>query len=102
MAIAMLLSGEAVTEELYRRVTETMFGGFPMREDQTPDGLILHTAGSASGGWYVYDLWESQEHFDRFIANQLGPALEQVVDPNGPRPEPQFFAVDTLVKGGSL
>ncbi|HZR95055.1 MAG TPA: hypothetical protein VFA56_05135, partial [Gaiellaceae bacterium] len=74
MAVGMLLAGEGVTEDIYRQATEKMFGGYPMREDQSPDGLILHTAGQGEQGWYVYDVWESQEHFQRFVESKLGPA----------------------------
>jgi hypothetical protein len=45
MAVGMLLAGEGVTQESYRQLTEAMFGNYPMREDQSPDGLIVHTAG---------------------------------------------------------
>jgi hypothetical protein len=98
----MLLAGEGVTEDSYRELTEAMFGGYPMREDQAPDGLILHTAGRGDQGWYVYDVWESQDHFQRFIAEKLGPAMESIDTAGGARPEPQFFPIETLVKGSAL
>jgi hypothetical protein len=47
-----------------------------MREDQSPEGLIVHTAGQGDQGWYVYDVWESREQFERFVAEQLAPAIE--------------------------
>jgi len=102
MAVGMLLAGEAVTEDSYRQLTEKMFGSYPMREDQSPDGLILHTAGQSEQGWYVYDVWESKEHFQRFVENMLGPALQEVGAGGGSRPEPQFFPIETLVKGPAL
>jgi hypothetical protein len=102
MAIGMLLAGEGVTQESYRQLTEAMFGNFPMREDQSPDGLIVHTAGQGEQGWYVYDLWESREHFQRFVEEKLGPAIEETGAGGGARPEPQFFPIETLVKGPSL
>ena len=49
-----------------------------MREDQSPDGLILHTAGQGEQGWYVDDVWESQDDFQRFVESNLGPALQEV------------------------
>jgi hypothetical protein len=102
MAVGMLLAGEGVTEESYRQLTEAMFGNYPMREDQSPDGLIVHTAGQSEQGWYVYDLWESQDHFQRFVADKLGPAIESTGAGGGARPEPQFFPIETLVKGPAL
>lgn len=102
MAVGMLLSGEAVTADFYRQVTEEMFGNFPMREDQSPDGLLLHTAGQGDDGFYVYDVWESKEHFERFVQSKLGPAIGRLDAGGGGRPEPQFFPVDQLVKGPAL
>ena len=32
----------------------------------SPDGRVYHVAAPGSGGWFVVDVWESQEHFDRF------------------------------------
>jgi hypothetical protein len=102
MAVAMLLAGEGVTEESYKQLTEAMFGNFPMREDQAPDGLLIHTAGASDQGWYVYDIWESREHFQRFVEEKLGPAMEAGGTEGGARPEPQFFGIETLVTGPAL
>jgi len=63
MAVGMLLAGEAVTKDTYRQVTEKMFGSYPMPEEDSPEGLIMHTAGQSEQGWYVYDIWESKEQF---------------------------------------
>jgi hypothetical protein len=99
----MLLAGDAVTRETYRTVTEKMFGTFPMPEEASPEGLIMHTAGQTDEGFYVYDVWESQEHFGRFVETKLGPALAQLAGgPSGAQPEPQFFPIETLVKGRAL
>lgn len=102
MAVGMLLAGEGVTEESYRQLTEAMFGSFPMTEERSPDGLILHTAGQGEQGWYIYDVWESQEHFQRFAEEKLGPATESTGVGGGASPHPQFFPISTLVKGRAL
>jgi hypothetical protein len=102
MAVGMLLAGVGVTKDSYRQLTETMFGNYPMREDQSPDGLILHTAGESEQGWYVYDIWESKEHFQRFTEAKLGPAIEETGADESGRPVPQFYAIETFVKGPAL
>jgi len=102
MAVGMLLMGEAVTRDNYVQVTEKMFGSYPMREEQSPDGLLVHTAGQTDQGWYVYDIWESKEQFLRFVDDKLGPALAEVGAGGGERPEPQFHPIETLVKGPAL
>jgi hypothetical protein len=98
----MLLAGEAVTRDTYRDVTEKMFGTYPMREEDSPDGLIVHTAGETEQGWYVYDVWESEEAFGRFVDTKLGPALAEIGAGDGDRPQPQFFPIETIVKGSAL
>ena len=103
MAVGMLLAGEGVTKDSYTQVTEKMFGTYPMRDEQSPEGLVLHTAGQSDQGWYIYDIWESQEHFQRFVESKLGPALQEIGAGGGSsRPEPQFFPIETLVKGQAL
>jgi hypothetical protein len=100
MAVGMLLAGELVTRDTYVKVTEKIFGAFPMRSDQAPEGLILHTAGETSDGFYIYDVWESKEHFQRFNEAQVGPAMQEIlgdVPADAPRPEPQFYDAEVVV-----
>jgi hypothetical protein len=98
----MLLAGEGVSEDSYRQLTETMFGNFPMSEEQSPDGLLIHTAGESDQGWYVYDIWESKEHFQRFVEEKLAPATEKLGTGSSSLPEPQFYPIETMVKGPAL
>jgi hypothetical protein len=96
----MLLAGEGVTEDSYRQLTEEMFGSYPMPEGNAPEGLILHTAGQGEQGWYIYDIWESQEQFQRFVDGKLMPAMQSTgAAGGGTPPQPQFFPISTLVKG---
>ena len=53
--------------QVYDNITERMFGHSPMRADEAPEGLILHSAGQGEQGFYVYDVWESREDFERFM-----------------------------------
>ncbi|MBV8489480.1 MAG: hypothetical protein JO199_03045 [Candidatus Eremiobacteraeota bacterium] len=49
---------------------------------EPPHGLIFHwSAKTSSGDLRVVDVWESQEAFDRFMAEKLGPALAEVTLP---------------------
>jgi hypothetical protein len=101
MAVGVLAAAPEFTRQVYDNVTEKMFGHSPMRADEAPDGLILHSAGQGEQGFYVYDVWESREAFDRFMEERLGPAMAEVM--GGPPPEggaPQFFPIDLLVVRG--
>jgi hypothetical protein len=102
MAVGMLMAGEGVTKETYEQVTEKMFGSYPMNNADAPDGLIVHSAGQGEQGWYIYDIWESKEDFERFMQEKLMPAMQAVMGDQmpgpGEGPQPQFFPVEVLVK----
>jgi hypothetical protein len=102
MAVGVLLAGEGITAESYRELTEAMFASYPMTEDESPEGLMVHTAGQSEQGWYVYDVWESPDHYQRFVETKLGPAIEATGAGGGTRPEPQLFPIEVLVKGPAL
>jgi hypothetical protein len=102
MAVGVLTAAPEFTKQIYDDVTEKMFGhAAPMREDEAPEGLIVHSAGQGEQGYYVYDIWESREAFERFMGEKLGPALGEVM--GGPPPEggaPQYFPIEVLTIPG--
>ncbi len=63
---------------------------------QPAEGLILHLAGPAEGGWRVIDVWESEEAFERFRRERLMPAIQAVG--NIPRPQVQVTPGHNLVR----
>jgi len=100
MAVGMLLAGEGVTKDAYAALTEKMFGNYPMREDQAPEGLIVHTAGETAEGWYIFDIWNSQEQFEQFMADRIGPAAAEL---GAETPmKPVYYPIETIVKGSAL
>jgi hypothetical protein len=70
-----------------------------MQAEDAPEGLIIHSAGQSEQGFYVYDIWESREHFQRFAETRLGPAVRELM-PQAQPPEPQFYEIETLVRAG--
>jgi hypothetical protein len=45
----------------------------------TPDGFRMHAAGATpDGGFRIFEVWESQEHFDRFVEERLMPILREI------------------------
>jgi hypothetical protein len=99
MAVAMLQMADMFTKEIYDQVSEKMFGHTDMRPEEAPEGLILHSAGQGDRGWYVYDIWESREAFERFSDEKLMPAIKEVMGDVQPPPEaaPQFYDVQVVV-----
>lgn len=96
MAVGMLLAGEGFTRDAYVAVTEKMFGNYPMRADQAPDGLIVHTAGESPMGFYVYDIWESKEQFGAFAETRIAPAMAEAGVEGAA--EPVFYDIETIVE----
>src|SRR5690349_14825690 len=97
MPVGVLQMTPGGTKEQYEQVGEKMFGVRSSEFDsaEAPDGLLMHTAGPTEGGWYVYDVWQSREHVQRFFEGRLMPALQEVGAPMGD--PPQFFEIESLV-----
>ena len=92
MAVGMLLQVPQFTRDHYDRVMQAM----EWDSRPQPEGLIAHFAGSTDDGWFVFDVWESQEAFGRFAEERLRPALEQVAD-DMPPIEPQFIQLHNQI-----
>ena len=85
MPVAMMVDNPRGTQEIYERVRELL--GL-----EKPAGGIVHVAGpSPTGGWRVFEVWETEEDASRFMQERLGPVFEAIGVP-GP-PPPQFWAV---------
>ena len=82
MAIAIVMDFDGGTLEQYDRVIELM--------KFTPGGRgavhgLFHWVAPTDNGIRVTDVWESQESFDKFAAEQIGPFTQQVGIPAPPR-----------------
>lgn len=89
MAVGMLMQSAEITEELYDSVMEHL----EWDEKDLPQGFVSHYAGPTSDGWLVFDVWESQEDFERFVQERLGPALAAAYGAQPPSIEPQFIPI---------
>ena len=99
MAVGILMMVPGGTQELYDQVNTEMFGQAMPQPNQLPEGLIMHSAGPAEGGWYIYDVWESKEACQTFMDSTLNPAIHAVlgdVPPPPPGSEPQFYEIAAL------
>ena len=68
-----IVDGDLSTENYDRVVTE-------LGLQEAPDGLTVHTAGfdHEKGVFRIFDVWESREQGDRFMAEKLGPIIERM------------------------
>ena len=78
MAIGMVVEVPGATQAQYDAAIARM--GL---QENPPEGCLVHMAGPVDGGWRVVDVWESQEHFDRFRDERLAAALEAEGIPQG-------------------
>jgi hypothetical protein len=97
MAVGVLIELPGLERKEYEEVTAEMFGHFPMKASEAPDGLLVHSAGPNNGGWYVFDIWETQERYKKFGKEKLEPAVKAVTG-RVPDARPQFFEVQSLVQ----
>lgn len=51
-------------------------------------GFVAHIAGPTDGGWYIIEVWDSKEEFQRFMQK-----LMAQMPPGGPQPKMEDFAV---------
>jgi hypothetical protein len=98
MPVGMLMMAPGFTKETYDQVSEKTFGKSDWGAADAPEGLIVHSAGPAENGWYVYDIWESREDFERFLNEKLMPAFAEVLGEPPQGAQPQFFEIANLVR----
>src|SRR5437764_14888740 len=93
MAIGMVVEVPGGTQAMYDATIARMD-----LMNNPPAGCLVHMAGPVEGGWRVVDVWESQEHFDRFFSERLGAALQAE---NSPAPQRNAFPLHNLFAVGT-
>lgn len=93
MATGILLEFQGMGEKEYDRLME-MLG----TDRNRPEGAILHVAGPIPNGWRVFNVFESQDSYEKFYKDRLTGAFKQVGIPNPTRfeyfPIHNAFATD--------
>lgn len=75
MAVAYKMTFEGATLEQYDQVMQLM--GLT-GETEPPEGAIFHWVAPTENGIVVMDVWESDEQFNRFAEEHIGPSTAQV------------------------
>ena len=70
MAIAVEMNFKGATLDQYDQIREKM-GLTP--GGATPPGAISHWVAATDDGFRAVDVWESQEAYDQFASEQIGP-----------------------------
>lgn len=86
MAVGMFLEMPGGTSELY----DAVMAELDWDNREKPRGFVSHYAGSTGGGWFVFDVWESREDFERFAEERLRAAIDAASGGQAPPLEPRF------------
>jgi hypothetical protein len=73
MATVMSMSWRGVTPEQYEAARKLVDW-----EGDVADGGLLHIAWFTDEGIRIVDLWESPEHFQRFVESRLMPGVREI------------------------
>jgi hypothetical protein len=87
--VVMSMRWTGVTPEQYEEAREVVNW-----EGDVPDGAILHVAGIDGDGIRVTDVWESEDHFNRFVESRLMPGVQQIGIQG--QPEVEFYPVQSI------
>jgi hypothetical protein len=77
MAEGFVLEFEGLGLEQYQRVSGLLGIDMETGEGDWPAGLRFHSGGAKPGGWFVFEVWDSQADQEAFMADRLGPALAE-------------------------
>jgi hypothetical protein len=91
MAIAVILDFPGGTLERYDQVTGRILDAMGVKPGATPPGGIFHWVAGTDDGIRIVDVWETREHFDRWVFG-----LEEMG-----RPQITFYDVHNIRAGTS-
>lgn len=95
MAVVLVHQGPGLTKESYEEAVRRLTAGKTRLEspaDWPVEGVLVHAAGEAEGGFRVVDVWESEEAVRRF-GETLMPILQEI----GVEAEPEMYPAHTFV-----
>ena len=89
MTILAIFKANGITKEMYETLRKEVDW-----EHQHPDGAVLHAAAfDNSGNFCVADIWESEEHLNKFVTSRLLPVIKKIYMPI---PEGEIFQINDV------
>jgi hypothetical protein len=70
--------------------------------DPLPDGLMLHVAGATDEGVRIINIWDSEDSWQRFRTERLGPAIAALGGPARRQPTSRDLRPSHIVIGPGL
>lgn len=95
MAVFVIHRTPSLTRDRYEEVVRGLTGGRPRLEgpaDVPGGGLLVHAAAETDEGFVIFDVFESEEAFDRF-----GEAVAPLARAAGIEEPPKAFPVHTFI-----
>ena len=80
MAVVLQLQWDGFTAKQYDDLRKKLDW-----DNNPPEGAIFHAAWFEGDGIRVFDVWESKEHFHRFLDQELVPGLKGEMLPGRPK-----------------
>ena len=80
-------------QQFYDQIIPTLFP-----DGKLPKGWQVHIAGPTETGWRIVNVVPSQERFETFSREQLGPILQEL---EGVTPELTYFPVYRMIRATS-
>lgn len=90
MAVAVVIDVPNGNQHFYDQIIPTLFPN-----GELPEGWLMHVAGPTEAGWPIVNVVPSQEGFEEFAREKLGPTLQQL---EGVTPTMAFFPVYKLIR----
>jgi hypothetical protein len=70
-----------------------------MQKASDPAGLIIHTAGFTGEGFRIFEVWESREQCEKFMAEVVMPTVMQVTQGNpGAPPATMAYELHNILR----
>ena len=95
MPVVLVHQGPTLTQERYEEAVRKVTGGKGRLEtpaDWPVEGLLVHAAGQAEGGFRVVDVWESEA-----AAGKFGEFLMPILQELGVADPPEVYPAHTFV-----
>jgi hypothetical protein len=90
MAVAVIIDVPGGNQAFYEQIIATLFPG-----GKLPEGWQMHMAGPTESGWRIVNVVPTQEGFEAFSREQLGPILQRL---EGVTPEVGFFPIYKMIQ----
>ena len=90
MAVAVIIDVPNGNQQFYDQIVPALFSN-----GRLPEGWQLHIAGPTDAGWRIVNVVPSQEEFEDFAREKLGPTLQQL---EGVTPTMTFFPVYKIIQ----